>query len=145
MTQPTSALTYYNILLSGELGDRQRTVLKLLIDSGPLTGSEVNEALNSHSGHKRLSELEKMGVIRAGPSRVCKVTQREAIQWEVTGRMPTPIPKGQDSTPSRKTLMDAVKEMRALVQFRKLQDPQYQPPAHLVETATWLKRKAKMP
>jgi hypothetical protein len=144
MTQPTSAQTYYDILQSGELGDRQRTVLKLLMDKGPLTGSEINEALDSHSGHKRLSELEKMGVIRAGPSRVCKVTQREAIEWEVTGRKPSPIPKSPDSTPSRKTLEGAVKEIRALVQFRKLQDPAYNIPSDLYDVGIWLKRKAKM-
>lgn len=144
MTQPTSAQTYYDILQSGELGDRQRTVLKLLIEKGPMTGSEINEKLASHSGHKRLSELEKMGVIRAGPSRLCSVTKREAIAWEVTGRMPSPAPKSPDATPSRKTLEEAVKELRALVQFRKLHDPAYSLPSDLYDTAIWLKRKARM-
>lgn len=144
MTQPTSAQTYYDILQSGELGDRQRAVLKLLMDKGAMTGSEVNEALDSASGHKRLSELEKMGVVRAGPSRICNVTKREAIAWEVTGRKPVAIPKSPDATPSRKQLEGAVKELRALVQFRKLQDPAYEIPSDLYETAIWLKRKAKM-
>lgn len=144
MTQPTSAQTYHDILRSGELGDRQRAVLKLLMDKGPLTGSEVNAALDSHSGHKRLSELEKMGVIRSGASRICTVTKREAIAWEVTGRMPTAIVKSPDTSPSRKTLEGAVSEIRALIQFRKLYDPAYNIPSDLYDTGIWLKRKAKM-
>lgn len=145
MTQPTSAQTYHSIVQSGELGEAQRKVLQALIDRGPMTGSELNDLLSTSSGHKRLSELKGMGVVREGAPRPCKVTGREAIQWEVTGRAPTPLSaKQQDRTPSRSELENAVKEIRALISFRKTMDPAYSVPQDLFVTGVWLKRKARM-
>jgi len=142
MASPTSAQTYYSILQSGQLGERQLKVLKLLTDKGPLTGSEVNEALDSSSGHKRLSELCKMGVVRAGNPRLCSVTKREAIAWEVTGRMPSKKPPNPDTTPSRKQFEDGLAEIRALIVFRKLHDPAYKVPPELTQVGLWLRKKA---
>ena len=107
-----------------------------------MTGSELNDVLNSSSAHKRLSELTRMGVIRAGAPRVCSCTQREAIAWEPTGRGPSAVQSNTTSTPSRAALKEAVDELRALIRFRKLHDPNYQPPDGLVATGTWLKKKA---
>lgn len=142
MIQPTSAQTYYDIVQSGELGESQREVLRLLIDRGPLTGSEVNTSLHSASGHKRLSELEKMGVVRAGIPRICTVTQREAIEWEVTGRPPVrPVAGANAGTPSRKVFKAAVEELLSLVRFRKLHDPGYAIPEELLSVGKWLRKK----
>ena len=146
MTQPTSAQTYYSLLQSGELGESQRKVLKALIDWGAMTGSEVNEALGTSSGHKRLSELTRMGLVREGTPRVCKVTGREAIAWELTGRTAAQkaVPSSQDATPSRPQFEAAVKEIRALIQHRKLYDTEYAVPNDLFIVGVWLKKKARM-
>jgi hypothetical protein len=143
MTQPTSAQTYYSILNSGELGESQKKVLQLLLDHGPLTGTEVNEALRSRSGHKRLSELERMGVIRAGPPRPCRVTKREAVEWVVTGRTPAKQAATTDSTPSRSQFESAVEEIRALIRFRKLYDPAYSVTDDLYRVGIWLRKKGR--
>lgn len=141
MTTPTSAQTYYAILQSGELGESQLKVLKLLTDQGAMTGSEVNSALDSHSGHKRLSELAQMGVIRAGNPRICRVTKREAIAWEVTGRLPVKKAPSPDTTPSRKQFEGALAEIRALIQFRRLHDKSYALSDDLTQVGLWLRKK----
>ena len=110
MTQPTSVQTYHDLLSSGELGKRQRDVLTMLIDFGPMTGSEINQTLGTPSGHKRLSELKAMGVVREGKARPCKVTGREAIEWEITGQAPVrPTPTVRPSGESEARLLEAAR------------------------------------
>lgn len=143
MTTPTSTAAYIDILQSGELGETQRRVLKLLMDNGPMTGSEVNSALRSSSGHKRLSELEDKGVIHAGAPRICLVTGREAIAWHVTGRMPQPSSQAVSLVPNRKQIGSAVDEIRKLIEFRRAHDPLYLIPHELVLTGKWLRVRSK--
>lgn len=143
MTTPTSTEAYTDILQSEELGKSQKRVLKLLMDNGPMTGSEVNSALRCSSGHKRLSELEDKGVVHAGAPRACLVTGREAIVWHVTGRMPQPSKQALSLVPSRKQIGLAVDEIRRLIEFRRANDSLYMIPHELVLTGKWLRVRSK--
>ena len=61
------------------------------------TGRELNDALNSQSCHKRLSELVDRGLVRESAPRTCEVTKRQSIEWIANHpsmyREPTPKPK----------------------------------------------------
>lgn len=97
MTKPTSVAAYQDIMDSRLLGDMQRRVVSALAREGSLTGRELNDALDSVSAHKRLSELKEMGVIKVRSLRKCRITGREVEAWELTGSMPKKL---ADSAPS---------------------------------------------
>ena len=138
----TSRQAYVDLLASHKIGDTQKTVLLTLIDSGPMTGAELNDALKSHSAHKRLSELERLGAIRAGNPRPCRVTGKEAISWEPTGTISVPEAKRTAAmTPSRNQIKSALTELRRLVREARVSDPSYKVPDDLVEVGRWLARK----
>jgi hypothetical protein len=96
MVRRTSINAYRKIQADGTLSQMRWAVYDYLFHHGPLTGSEITEGLRfngqvSHSFHKRLSELEVMGVAEIVGERVCKVTGFNCILWDVTD-LATPIP-----------------------------------------------------
>jgi len=46
-----------------------------------MTGGELNEYLETHSAHKRLSELQRKGVIFEQRTRKCKISGANCIEW----------------------------------------------------------------
>lgn len=96
MTKATSIEAYMSILESGLLGKQCRTVAKALATSGPLSGREVDELLQSTSAHKRLSDLGKMGVAKVVSSYVDNVTKKRVERWAlVEGAIPSRAPKAK--------------------------------------------------
>lgn len=67
--------------LQGSLGERQRAVHTWLLENpGGRTAAELDKALGP-SAHKRLSELERLGLVLTAGNKRCTVTKREAIAW----------------------------------------------------------------
>ena len=58
---------------------RQRVLEALAVR--PMTGSELNTHLRSHSAHKRLSELRAAGLIVERRNRVCTITGQKVAEW----------------------------------------------------------------
>lgn len=77
---------YWSILEDGTLGQMQREAATEIARHGDLTGRELNDTLKSVSAHKRLSELEDMGVIHVKEVRRCRITGREVEAWAMTGK-----------------------------------------------------------
>ena len=84
--QSTSAEAYEAIKESGLLGKLQLRVLEVVVNHGPITANEVNERLGGHGYHKRLSELQRFGVVHTPDSRKCTITGRRCMLWESTGQ-----------------------------------------------------------
>lgn len=82
----TSAEAYEAIKESGLLGKMQLRVLEVVANHGPITANEVNERLGGYGYHKRLSELQRFGVVHTPESRKCSVTGRRCMLWELTGQ-----------------------------------------------------------
>lgn len=61
----------------------QRLILDILKKHGKLTGREICSKANRDGLWKRLSELRDSGFIAEAGKRVCSVTNRKAIIWEV--------------------------------------------------------------
>lgn len=87
----TSIDAHWEILDNSLLGQMQREAATELARYGTLTGRELNDALKSVSAHKRLSELQEMGVAEVKEIRACKITGREVEAWGLTGKKPTKV------------------------------------------------------
>lgn len=142
MVKETSKQAFQQILESGALGDSQKKVFQAIFELGDATGRELNDALKSQSAHKRLSELEDMGLIRGIRARVCKVTGNDSTAWEITGSMPRKVTPVVNPTPSKKEFEVAVEKIRGLIAYYKRQNPSWVAPEELVKVGVWLKRKA---
>ena len=110
----TSILAYEAIKASGKLSDMRWRVYDFLYKNGPLTGRELDAKMASPnetrtSYHKRLTELERMGLVCIVTERNCHVTGHMAIEWDVTDKKePKPLVK---SAGKYAVLADAILEL----------------------------------
>lgn len=91
MSRSTSAQARDELEATGELSQRRGQVLGILLRCGPLTGAEVDAVGKGEPGvrghlHKRLGELEGVGLVERVGTRVCKQTGRTATVWRVTDK-----------------------------------------------------------
>lgn len=108
---------YWSILEDGTLGQMQREAATEIARHETLTGRELNDVLKSVSAHKRLSELEEMGVIYVKEVRPCRITGREVEAWAMTGKKAEKHPAKKSATPGRPTKAQLLK---CLPSLRKL-------------------------
>jgi hypothetical protein len=96
MTRETSIRVFNQIKEEGILCKRKLQVYQALFDQGPLTQSEVINIFGtklSNSIRPRFAELERMGAIQVTGERVCTVTGRMVLTWDVTKNMPVKVKK----------------------------------------------------
>jgi hypothetical protein len=86
---PTSVAAWRELVASGGITRRRFEALEMLAIAGPMTGSELDRALNNPSAHKRLVELQDLGVVEITRERECSVTGRVCAEWCALDRMPT--------------------------------------------------------
>jgi hypothetical protein len=95
--RPTSFLALSEIRDRGLLGQMQFQVYRTLAEHGPLTGQELDNGSTGRGRghlHKRLPELERMGLVEALPARRCRVTGQLAVEWHALDRIPVqPAPR----------------------------------------------------
>jgi len=89
----TSWEAYKRILESGNLSKMRKAVYRIVGSYGPVTGAEVDfigSKLVDRRGHlhKRLSELERLGIAKIVGVRVCRVTGNNAEEWDITDYVP---------------------------------------------------------
>lgn len=95
----TSAVVYRQIKAEGLLSKRRMEVYNTIFEHGPLTCGETVSRLQKisgvlqHSITPRFAELNTMDVIAVVGERTCAVTGRECLLWDVTNRLPKPLPK----------------------------------------------------
>jgi len=70
---------------SGRLGAQQQAVLEALRQRDGSTHAELSEAMGIHclTPARRLPELERMGLVRKGSARVCRIKQSRCCTWWV--------------------------------------------------------------
>jgi len=89
MTKQTSKDAYREILESGLLNLACLAVATRLAEDGPLTGNEVDRALNSPSAHKRLSDLARWGVAKVVGVKQDPLTGKHGEVWSlISGARP---------------------------------------------------------
>lgn len=107
----TSVEAYWKVVPF--LGEMQEQVYRCLWHNGPMTGNEVDVALSppgkvNPSYHKRLSELEKRGVVLIAGTRKCRVSDENCQIWDVTDATTVnPI----DTKSHKQKLIDIIREI----------------------------------
>lgn len=87
----TSLQAYADLVTSGALNQKQRAVWAVLHLDGPKTGRELDRTLNTQDAHKRLSELERAGVVEEMHKTTCSVTGKKAVLWRITEKDPNSV------------------------------------------------------
>ncbi len=93
MIRQTSIEAYQTIRESGLLSRRRLEAYDILFNHGPMTAQELDRKAGSVGLWKRLSELEAVGVVATVGERDCKVTNMNAILWDVTDKLPIKFEK----------------------------------------------------
>lgn len=101
----TSIRAYHTIKEDGTLTKLQQLVADYVKAAGPVTGRTISKAISG--GHKRLSDLEKLGIIATIGTRKDEITGKNVLLWVTTGQQPLlAIPKIKRK--SRKELENGV-------------------------------------
>jgi len=89
-TRQTSIDCYNQITQEGLLSKRREEVYKAIYKAAPCTTNEALKHIHSgsHGIGSRTTELRQLGVIYERGVRKCKITGRNTIEWDVTGRLP---------------------------------------------------------
>ena len=108
----TSLVAYHTIKESRRLNDEQWRVYHHLFHEGPLTGAELDDAIKKADAHKRVSELERAGVVREAGHKINERTGMKNVLWDVTEHLPV---KGRPARlppkPSREDVSRAVVQL----------------------------------
>jgi uroporphyrinogen-III synthase len=111
----TTAEAYRKAKESGLIKGLKLQVFHIICTVGPITANELRSRIDdkSNSGvySTRLSELERMGVIRGLEKRKCRVTGNMAIEWEATGEPPRKVEKPATKEEKKEMIL---KKLRAL-------------------------------
>jgi hypothetical protein len=114
MARETSIKCYNQIKSEGLLSKRRLQVYEALLDSAPCTSSEAIRNSGATFGvfgvSSRFTELRDLGVIYEKGTKICSVTNRNVIEWDLTDKLPKDLPKIK--TQSKK---DIKKEAIALI------------------------------
>ena len=94
----TSLEAFNEIRRSGLLSERRLAVYQCLFEWGPMTGAQVAVRLArpgrvSETVRNRITELVRMGVVKELGVVVCPVTGRNVVNFDVTAKLPAPLPK----------------------------------------------------
>jgi len=90
----TSKEAFNKIEAGGELSSMRFAAYKIVRYFGPVTGAEV-DAISAKTVkrrghlHKRLSELELLGLVAVVATRTCRVTGHSAEAWDITDLVPS--------------------------------------------------------
>lgn len=96
MIRSTSTETYNHIKHSGLLGDMAWAVYKKVYEMGPCTSAEAFREMQAEGIYKnpisqsraRFTELRDAGAFYEVGTKVCSVTGRSAILWDVSDKIP---------------------------------------------------------
>ena len=98
----TSIDCYRQIKSEGLLSKRRLQVYESIFNYAPCTASEVFNDKNLKTNQSgRFTELRDLGVIYEKGERLCKVTGRNVIEWDLTDTIPVEI-KNTNKTKKQK-------------------------------------------
>lgn len=113
MIRETSIAVYHQIQEEGLLSDRRNQVFKCLWEHGPMTQNETYVKLNvpnlqQSSIMPRFAELKDLGVITDIGKRICTVTGRMVLEWNVTGELPVKKTRASFKEQKKEILEDII-------------------------------------
>lgn len=112
-TRQTSIDCYNKIKEEGLLSKRRLQVYESIYNSAPCTASEVFKEKNLKTNQSgRFTELRDLGVIYEKGERICSITGRNVIEWDLTDRLPVNIKKYNNTKKQR--INDTLNSLREL-------------------------------
>jgi len=110
----TSIEAYHQIRDEGLLSPMRQRVLDVLVQIRPATSGEIGAQFPKSKGgrgeagnvHARLNEMRRLGVVYEVRLRKCTVTEKNVIEWDVTGNLPSGSAQGD--SPKKRELEAAV-------------------------------------
>ncbi len=91
-TRQTSIDCYHKIKEEGLLSKMRLNMLEAIFNNSPCTASEAFKALGCKTNQSgRITELKELGVIHEVQTRICNVTGRNVIEWDLTDKLPKDI------------------------------------------------------
>ena len=112
----TSLEAYDAIKANGTLSQMRFRAYSIVRFYGPITGLELNmkgTGTQRHSLHKRLSELEALGIVEVVGNRRCRVTGRKVEEWDITDEVPASFVLEKKAT--RAELVDMLRRSEDLL------------------------------
>lgn len=119
MVRQTSIDCFEQIRSTGVVSQRRLEVLEAISRTCPCTTSEATRAISTSSFGigSRFTELREMGVIYEVGTRKCRVTDRNVIEWDLTGNMPVKYKKKLNTKP--KNMNNVIEYLLAGMKVRK--------------------------
>jgi len=112
-TRQTSIDCYNKIKQEGLLSKRRLQVYESIFNYAPCTASEVFNEKNLKTNQSgRFTELRDLGVIYEKGERLCSVTGRNVIEWDLTDRLPVNVKKSNKTKKNK--IDDALNSLREL-------------------------------
>ena len=109
----TSIDCYNQIKQEGLLSKRRLQVFESVFNNAPCTASEVFNEKNFKTNQSgRFTELRDLGVIYEKGERLCRVTGRNVIEWDLTDRLPVNIKKSNKT--KKHKIDEALNSLREL-------------------------------
>lgn len=145
MSRKTSSITYRAIVDEGLLSPLRLEIYTMLFIHGPMTCKEVTKRIGAErdSISPRMQEMVRMGVVEETGERMCSVSDRLAVLWDVTDQLPRKdtgaIGKTRAAKGGDQAAMAALRE--ALAPFARMYEPRNAAPLHsLMVNAADLRR-----
>ena len=112
-TRKTSIECFNKIKQEGLLSKRRLQVYESIFNYAPCTASEVFNDKNLKTNQSgRFTELRDLGVIYEKGERLCRITGRNVIEWDLTDRLPINF-KNKNKT-KKQRINDAINSFREL-------------------------------
>jgi|TARA_R110000796_G_C14360627_1_gene412751 hypothetical protein len=112
-TRKTSIECFSKIKQEGLLSKRRLQVYESIFNYAPCTASEVFNDKNLKTNQSgRFTELRDLGVIYEKGERLCRITGRNVIEWDLTDRLPINF-KNKNKT-KKQRINDAINSFRML-------------------------------
>lgn len=117
-----------------------------LVHHGPSTAGEITKRLSTvrtanPSFHRRLSELEFLGVVERKRRTLCPVSGRSADLWEITGKLPCSsiVPRAPKGILKESMFLGLAEIYFLIHRYRRI-EPNYNAPKHLNDLCFWISR-----
>lgn len=100
MSRQTSIDAYRHLIDGGTLSASHARIYAIVYEHGPLTINETFEHILhllaaqrfNYNAHARFTEMRAMGILKEEGTRICTVTGRNVLLWDVTDRA-EPLPR----------------------------------------------------
>lgn len=118
MNTRQTSIDCYNEIKSNQLLSKKRLeVYEAILKTAPCTSGEAFATMTTKENQisqsrARFTELRELGVIYEKDVRKCRITRRNVIEWDLTGRLPKDIKLSKNNKKTRaENALNALREL----------------------------------